>query len=153
MRKIFIANKGRKSEWNDNVLTVGSGLTRGGSIFLTQKKNLNLSNGVFLFNHVQMDGGCIYLLDCHNVIIRYNVFIANFAKWGGAVYLEKCSSVIIENNSFIANRAYRDGGAISLSQCQNILIRNNEFILNHAMRSGTNIDIHSCDSSIKVVDQ
>lgn len=145
-KKINIGGCGNRSIWYNDNLIVGQGKSRGGVAFYRNKSDFVISDEIFCFNHVQMDGGCIYLLDCHNVMIKGNLFAFNKAKWGGAIYLERCSDIIISENCFLFNIAIRDGGAISLSKCDEIYIRNNCFAFNKAFRSGDIIDKHNCGS-------
>lgn len=145
MKNLHFFGCGKGSTWYNEKLIVGQGKTRGGAVFFENQNCFNLMDGLYLFNHVQMDGGGIYLLDCHDVLIKGNFFSLNFAKWGGAIYLERCSNVVIQNNLFLLNFAKRDGGAISLSKCRDILISENRFVLNTAFRSGGKIDIHECE--------
>jgi len=119
-----------------------SGKTRGGAIFVAGKSGFSITNAFFLFNHVEMDGGGIYLFDCKDVVLHNNVFLLNKAKWGGAIYLERCSRVSLVNNLFVGNRVIRDGGAVSLSYCSDIRLLHNHYWANHSKRSGNNIDFH-----------
>lgn len=144
MKRIYIAGNGIRSHWVEDALAVGCGKTRGGVAFINNRMSFVIEDGIYLFNHVQMDGGCLYLLDCSNVVIRNNTFMFNKAKWGGAIYLERCSDVLIYGNSFISNLALRDGGAISLSRCEYVTIHNNSFALNAGIRSAPKVDIHNC---------
>lgn len=144
MKKLFFTQKGMPSQWNNNDLIFGEGQTRGGAVVHRDRLSFLIENGIYVLNHVQMDGGGIYLLNCHNGAIQNNVFFLNKAKWGGAIYLEKCSDVHIRNNIFICNFAMRDGGAISLSNCSHIALQNNLFFMNCAFRSFPRIDAHNC---------
>jgi len=148
MRSYYIGACGTKSIWHENGLNIGFGKTRGGCVLIRNNSDFVIQNGFYALNHVQMDGGCIYLLDCHYVIIRENVFMFNKAKWGGAIYLEQCSNIWIEENRFVSNLAIRDGGAISLSGCKDVVIRKNTFRLNVAFRLGSKIDIYNCERII-----
>ncbi len=140
---IFFWKKGIRSIWENEILTIGQGKTRGGAIFVTGKKSFEITKKSFILNHVQMDGGGIYLLDCHYVIIRNCLFLMNFAKWGGAIYLEKCSHIEISSCLFLMNCVKRDGGAISLSYCEKVRFHNNVFALNKGLRSSNHIDLHN----------
>lgn len=141
--RVFIANKGVKSQWNGDSLIHGIGRTRGGGVFFEKKTDIEISRSFFGFNHVQMDGGGIYLYNCSKISIHHNMFIMNGAKWGGAVYLEKCSDIHIFNNCFLFNFAIRDGGAISVSNSDYIEISHNAWFFNIALRSCRNIDNHN----------
>lgn len=141
--KLFWGQKGVKSQWTGNTLQTGRGKTRGGAVFITGKSSFDIRDRFFIMNHVQMDGGGIYLLDCRHVTIQNCIFFMNFAKWGGALYLERCSDVKINGCIFFMNYAKRDGGAISLSGCEKICFCHNFFGLNIALRSGAHVDIHN----------
>ena len=150
MKTLHIAGCGINCAWRNGDLVRGPGKTRGGAAFYREQNGFDIADGIYVLNHVQMDGGCLYLLDCHNVTIRENLFIFNKAKWGGAIYLERCSNTIITDNCFLFNFAVRDGGAISLSQCNEIIIHGNYFAFNTAFRSAGKIDVHDC-GEIKIV--
>ena len=150
MKTLHIAGCGTDCIWQNDNLIAGRGKTRGGAAFYRNQCGFDIADGIYLLNHVQMDGGCIYLLDCHNVTIIGNLFIFNKAKWGGAIYLERCTNTVISDNRFLFNFAVRDGGAISLSQCNDIIINGNFFAFNSALRSEGKIDIHNC-SKVKII--
>jgi hypothetical protein len=94
------------------------------------------------------DGGAIYALECHHIVIQECVFLLNGARWGGAVYLERCSDARLVNNFFVMNAAVRDGGAISLSGCSRTRIASNRFWLNVAGRSSPAIDDHASVNTV-----
>lgn len=148
MKKIYLGRSGIKSKWNSDGLELQSGKTRGGCFLICGKSNFDICEGIYILNHVQMDGGCIYLLDCHNVTIYNNIFFVNKAKWGGAIYLEKCTNIIVQNNILGLNFAIRDGGAISISECHGITLQDNKYVFNYALRSGYNIDVHNSSEVI-----
>lgn len=143
--KTYLFKTGINSRWERDHLVTGDGKSRGGAIFIKDKRDFIIENSFFVFNYVQMDGGCIYLLNCNNVLLKGNVFLLNRAKWGGAIYLERCSQITITDNVFIGNIAIRDGGAISLSHCYDINVLENYCFGNVALRSGRNIDLHHSD--------
>ena len=62
--------QGVSSQWVDDHLWQGTGKSRGGAIFLTDQRDFAIKDIGFFLNHVQMDGGAIYLLNCRNIIKR-----------------------------------------------------------------------------------
>lgn len=147
----FICGKrGVETIWEGEELKVKTGKTRGGAVFVIGKDRVEISGKFFFMNHVQMDGGGVYLLDCQYVTIRNCLFLMNFAKWGGGVYLERCAHIKIFQNQFIGNYAKRDGGAISLSGCTDIEFGKNHYWMNIGRRSCKNIDLHHC-SGVKTI--
>ena len=77
---VFFDKRGIRSMWFEKTLTVGKGKTRGGAIFIIDKTNFEINKKIFIMNHVQMDGGGVYLLNCHHATIQNCVFFMNFAK-------------------------------------------------------------------------
>ena len=72
--------------------------------------NVNINNCTFIQNHVETQGGAIYVgVDCTNINFNNCTFIENDANVGGAIFVAGAASVNAINCTFINNSANLGG--------------------------------------------
>ncbi len=94
-------------------------------------QNLTLSDA----NHLQGNGGAIFVRSNGAAVVRDSLFVDNIAIRGGAIGIERGGKLTVDNSRLASNRAVA-GGAIYVSTTYaKVTISNSSFVANSAVGS------------------
>jgi hypothetical protein len=115
-----------------------------------------IENNEFRYNSATWGGG-INLLYAANVVVRYNLFVADSAEYGGAIYLGDANNIRMHNNTIDSCISpIGNGGGISILYCfddtsfNNIITNCSGYGIWHSGNSGCLTDYDDCWSNSPV---
>ena len=113
---------------------------RGGAIGKTTNVNqtyVQIEDCSFVGNFAQLDGGAIFCLECTLKFIRPEFFRNHVQNEGGAVFVTTNSQLEVENGNFTGNYVkYGNGGAVMITDQSSIDMKGGNFDENSAIYGG-----------------